>query len=141
MDGGLQPGKRPCHLGMEEGWEHLLPCRYSWGSSCTPSSYCPCPNLLQATTTQAPLPLAEVPKRPGKANDQGQEAEVAKNKSKGKEVKLPLKAKGSKTTLKVKDSILKVKEADPKPKGVDPKPTNPPVSQPSNKVDPPPAKA
>ena len=66
---------------------------------------------------------------------------MAKNKSKGKEVKLPLKAKGSKTTLKVKDSILKVKEADPKPKGVDPKPTNPPVSQPSNKVDPPPAKA
>ena len=95
----------------------------------------------QPSTTQAPLPLAEVPKRPGKANDQGQEVEVAKNKSKGKEVKLPLEAKGSKTTLKVKDAILKVKEVDPKPKGVDPKPTNLPVSQPRNKVDPPPAKA
>ena len=47
----------------------------------------------QPSTTQAPFPLAEVPKKPGKAGDQGQKAEVAKDKGKGKEIKLPLEAK------------------------------------------------
>ena len=59
---------------------------------------------------------------------------MAKDKGKGKEVKLPLEAKGSETTLKVKDVALKAKEADPKPKGADPKPTNLPVSQPGNRL-------
>ena len=76
----------------------------------------------QPSTTQAPLPPAKVPKRPSKDGDQGQEVEVAKDKGKGKEVKLPLEAKGSETTLKVKDAALKAKEADPKPKGADPNP-------------------
>ena len=88
----------------------------------------------QPSTTQAPLPPAKVPKRPSKDGDQGQEVEVAKDKGKGKEVKLPLEAKGSETTLKVKDVALKAKEADPKPKGADPKPTNLPISQPGNRL-------
>ena len=37
----------------------------------------------QPSTTQAPLPLAEVSKGLGKADDQGQEAEVAKGKGVG----------------------------------------------------------
>ena len=38
----------------------------------------------QPSTTQGPLPLIEVPKGLGKAGDQGQEADVAKDKGKGK---------------------------------------------------------
>ena len=63
-----------------------------------------------------------------------------KGKGKGKEVKLLPEAKGPEATLKAKDVIPKAKEADPKPKGADPKVTNLPVSQPSSKVDPHPAK-
>ena len=65
---------------------------------------------------------------------------MAKDKAKGKEVKLPPEAKGSEATLKAKDVVPKAKEADPKPKGADPKVTNLPVSQPGSKVDPPLAK-
>nr|POE66080.1 hypothetical protein CFP56_33892 [Quercus suber] len=71
-----------------------------------------------------------------------------KDKGKGKEVKPLPKAKGSETTLKLKDATpkakdvaSKVKEADPKSKETDPKATNLPIPQPCSKDDPSPAKA
>ena len=116
----------------------------------------------QPSITQASLPLTEVSKGPGKTSDQGQGVEVAKGKGtgqggsrpedkgkgKGKEVQPLLEVKGPKATLKLKDvtpkakdAVSKVKDVDSQSKEADPKATNPPVSQPSNKDDPPPAKA
>ena len=72
----------------------------------------------------------------------------ARGQGKGKEVKPLPKAKGPEATLKLKDvapkaedAVSKAKDADSQSKEVDPKATNPLVSQPSNKDDPPPAKA
>ena len=59
-----------------------------------------------------------------------------------------LEVKGPEATLKLKDvapkakdAVSKAKDVDSQSKEADPKATNPPVSQPSNKDDPPPAKA
>nr|POE64266.1 hypothetical protein CFP56_51854 [Quercus suber] len=64
------------------------------------------------------------------------------------EVKSLLEAKGLEAAFKLQDAAPKAKdaapkanEANPKSKEADPKATNPLVSQPGNKEDPPPAKA
>ena len=87
----------------------------------------------QPTTTQASLPPPEVSKGPGKACDQGQEAEAAKgkgasqdgprleDKGKGKEVKPLPEAKGTEATFTINDVVSKAKDAEPKSKATDPK--------------------
>ena len=87
----------------------------------------------QPSITQASLPLVEVPKRLGKAGDQGQGVEMAKgkgadqggsrleDKGRGKEVKPLLEAKGPEATLKLKDAAPKAKDATPKAKEAKPK--------------------
>ena len=83
-------------------------------------------------TVQATLPPPEASKGPNQAGDQGQGAEVAKDKGKGKDTKPPSEAK---------DAAAKVKEAEAKSREADPKAKDAPVSQPSKKEDPPPQKA
>ena len=87
----------------------------------------------QPTTTQASLPPPEVSKGPGKARDQGQEAEATKgkrasqdgprqeDKGKGKEVKPLPEAKGTEATFTINDVVSKAKDAEPKSKATDPK--------------------
>ena len=48
VDKSPQCGRSPCYLRMEEGWECILPSRYSWSSSCISASCCSCPYLLWA---------------------------------------------------------------------------------------------
>ena len=79
----------------------------------------------QPLTTQATLPLPEVSKRSSQAGDQGQVAEVAKDKGKGKEIKPPSEAKDA---AKAKEVAVKAKETEAKTKEVDPKAKDAPVS-------------
>ena len=77
-------------------------------------------------------------KGPSQVSDQGQRADGAKDKGKGKETKPPSNAKDS---AKAKETKAKVKEAKAQIKEVDPKAKDAPTSQPSQKEDPPPPKA
>ena len=92
----------------------------------------------QPLTVQATLPPPEASKGPNQAGDQGQGAEVAKDKGKGKDTKPPSEAKDA---AKAKDAAARVKEAEAKSREADPKAKDAPVSQPSKKEDPPPQKA
>ena len=83
----------------------------------------------QPLTVQADLPLLEVLKGPSQASDQGQGAEGAKDKGKGKETKPPTEAKD--------DAKAKAQEIKDKTKEIDPKAKNVPSSKPSQKEDPP----
>ena len=78
----------------------------------------------------------------------GQGGSWLEDKGKDKEVKPLPEVKGPEATLKPKDAapkaknvVPKAKEPNPQSKEVDPKATNPPVSQPGSKYDPPPTKA
>lgn len=98
----------------------------------------------QPLTAQATLSLPKASKGPSQACDQGQGAEVAKDKGKGKETKHPLEVKDAakaKDATKAKDGATKPKETEAKTKEVDPKAKDTPASQPSQKEDPPPPKA
>ncbi|XP_030931024.1 MAP7 domain-containing protein 1-like [Quercus lobata] len=96
-------------------------------------------------SAKAILPPSEASKGSGQAGDQGQGAEVAKDKGKGKKVKPPLEAKDAtkvKDVAEAKDTAVKAKEAEARSKEADPKATNAPAPQPSKKEDPsPPTKA
>ena len=83
-----------------------------------------------------------------KSKGAGQGGSRLEDKGKGKEVKPLPKATSPEVVLKLndaapkaKDAAPKAKEVDPKSKEADPKATNPLVSQPGNKEDPPPTKA
>jgi len=89
-------------------------------------------------TAQATLPLPKASKGFSQAGDQGQEAEVAKDKGKGKETKPPSKTE---VAAKAKEAAIKAKETDSKTKGIDPMAKDISASQPSQKEDPPPPKA
>ena len=88
---------------------------------------------------QALFPPSKASKGSSQAGDQGQGAEVAKDKGKGKEAKPPSEAKDA---TKTKDVAVKAKKAEAKSKEADPKAKVAPASQPSKKEDPhPPAKS
>ena len=89
-------------------------------------------------TTQVTFPLPESSKGSSQVGDQGQGAEVAKDKDKGKETKPPSEAKDA---AKAKEAAAKAKETEAKTKEVDPKAKNVLISEPSQKEDPPPPKA
>ena len=76
-------------------------------------------------TTQVTFPLPEASKGSSQAGDQGQGAEVAKDKDKGKETKPPSEAKDA---AKAKEVAVKAKETEAKTKEVDPKAKDAPVS-------------
>ena len=87
---------------------------------------------------QAALPLPEASKGPNQAGDQGQGADGAKDKGKGKGTKPPSEAKDP---AKAKEAEAKAKEVEAKTKEADPKAKDAPTSQLSQKEDPPPPKA
>ena len=89
-------------------------------------------------TTQVTFPLLKSSKGSSQAGDQGQGAEVAKDKDKGKETKPPLEAKDA---AKAKETAAKAKETEAKAKEVDPKAKNALISELSQKEDPPPPNA
>ena len=70
----------------------------------------------QPLTVQATLPHLKASKGPSLVGDQGQGAEVAKDKGKGKEIKLLSEAKDP---AKAKDAAAKAKEVEAKPKKAD----------------------
>ena len=99
--------------------------------------------LEQLLTAQAALTLPEASKGPNQAGDQGQGADGAKDKGKGKGTKPPLetkdkdKGKGTKPPTEAKD-VAKAKEAEAKAKEVEaktkeanPKAKDAPTFQPS----------
>ena len=83
----------------------------------------------QPLSIQADFPLPEASKGPSQAGDQGQGAEGAKDKGKGKETKPPVEAKD--------DAKAKAQETEAKTKEIDPKAKDVPFSKPSQKEDPP----
>ena len=87
---------------------------------------------------QAALPLPEASKGPNQAGDQGQGADGAKDKGKGKGTKPPSEAKDA---AKAKEAEAKAKEVEAKTKEADPKAKDASTSQLSQKEDPPPPKA
>ena len=83
-----------------------------------------------------------------KSNGASQDGSRPEDKSKGKEVKPLLKAKGLEAALKLKDATSNAKDAapnaketNPKSKEANPKATDLLISQLGSKKDPPPAKA
>ena len=126
---------------MEAAWERVLSPSYSWSSRCHLPSSCPCSRDLKAAlTAQDALPLLEASKGPIQASDQGQGADRARDKGKGKGSKPPSDAKDA---AKAKEVEAKAKEAEAKIKEADPKTKDASTSQPSQKEDlsPPKAKA
>ena len=105
-----------------------------------PSPAALAPVLLEfPLITQASLPPSEVSKVLGQIGDQGQGAEVAKDKGKGKEVKPPSEDKvapKAKDAIETKDVAAKVKEVKAKSKDAHLKAKDAPVSQLGNKKDP-----
>ena len=116
-----QPGKVYYHLEIREILVGLLsPSTTAFKSS------------KQPLTAQAAFSLPKALKGPSQAGDQGQEAEVAKEKGKGK---------GTKTFSEAKDVVkAKAKETEAKTKKNDPQAKDIPASQLSKKEDPPKAK-
>ena len=92
----------------------------------------------QPLTAQATLPFLEASKGPSQAGDQGQGADGAKDKGKGKGTKPPSEAKD---TAKAKEAEAKAKEVEAKTKEANPKVKDAPTSQSSQKENPPPSKA
>ena len=88
--------------------------------------------LEQPLTAQAALTLPEASKGPNQAGDQGQGADGAKNKGKGKGTKPPSDAKN---VAKAKETEAKAKEVETKIKEADPKAKDAPTSQSSQKED------
>ena len=124
---------------MEAAWERVLSPSYSWSSRCHLPSSCPCSRDLRvALAAQDALPLLEASKGPIQASDQGQRADKARDKGKGKGSEPPSDAKD---TAKAKEAEAKAKEAEAKIKKVDPKAKDTPTSQLSQKEDSSPPKA
>ena len=92
----------------------------------------------QPLTVQAALPLLEALKGPSQAGDQGQGADGAKDKGKGKGTKPPSEAKDA---AKAKEAEAKAKEVEAKTKEADPKAKDASTSQLRQKEAPPPPKA
>ena len=86
-------------------------------------------------TVQATLPPLEASKGPSQVGDQGQRAEVAKDKGKSKETKPRSKAKDA---AEAKDAATKAKEVEFKSMEADPEDKDVSASQPSKKEDLPP---
>ena len=94
--------------------------------------------LKQPLTAQVALPLPKASKGPSQAGDQGQGADGAKDKGKGKGTKPPLKAKDA---AKAKEAEAQAKEVEAKTKEADPMAKDAFTFQLSQKEDPPPPKA
>ena len=113
----------------------------------------PSPSALVLEASEQPLIsqttflLPEASKGSNETGDQGQGAEGAKDKGKGKGTKPPLeakdaaKAKNKEVDPKAKEAEAKAKEAEAKTKEANPKAKDAPTSQPSQKEAPPPPKA
>ena len=89
----------------------------------------------QSLVAQTTLLLPEASKGSSKTGDQGQGAEGAKDKGKGKGTKPPSEAKDA---AKAKEAEAKAKKAEAKTKKADPKAKDAPTSQPIQKEAPPP---
>ena len=96
---------------MEAATECLLSYWDTWSPSCPPiSSALALESTKQLLTVQATLPPLEASKGPSQVGDQGQRAEVAKDKGKSKETEPRSEAKDVAT--KAKEVEFKSKEAD-----------------------------